>query len=296
MLSRKRSRDDEEEESEQEVEKSIRESVSVESTPERLLNGNKRFRPDDGGAATEARNRVPMLNLGLSLVAHESLEGSNSQLSTSDDSGSDADTSGEDAVSFNDYIALEDHDDSSYVSSEDDEEYDALEFDVAEDEILVDVSTSGDEDSESDGHSNTEHNPQKSLHFLVDDDGKGNWMWDAPTPSVDIEDYLRYVKGLEDEPPLHESHAIDAPSEPLQVLGRNRPLTRTRERLRPTSAGGVEVYKYDEGLEYEARLAREAQVVAEWRKFETKSSGHRTRESLRETKGRRFADGEVEGI
>jgi hypothetical protein len=70
-----------------------------------------------------------------------------------------------------------------------------------------------------------------------------------------------------------------------RILGINRPLVRTRERLRPTPDGGVEAYKFDEGPEYEARLAREAEAAAEWRKVGPQPSGHRTRESLRETKG-----------
>jgi len=88
--------------------------------------------------------------------------------------------------------------------------------------------------------------------------------------------------GLEDEPASDESRSIGGPSGPLRILGLNRPLKRACERLRPTSDGGVEVYKYDEGPEYEARLEREAEVRAEWQQ----SSGHRTRVGLREAKGR----------
>ena len=105
------------------------------------------------------------------------------------------------------------------------------------------------------------------------------------SPSIDIQDDSRYVEELVDEPPSAEPLAID--SGPLRILGFGRPLKRTCERLRPTADGGAEVYKYNEGPEYEARLAREAETFAEWTKFKSESAGHRTRGSLREPKGGR---------
>lgn len=292
--SRKRGRHDDDEESEQEVERSIRVSVGLEGSYESLpRSANKRFRSDVDGTATEATDAAATSNPELAVVRHASLERSSSEPSTSDDGGSVVDTSDEEGthlVPFQEYLAIEDDDDDddSYIPLDDDDEHDTLQFDVAEDMIVIALNASSDEDSE-DGHSNSEHKPQQSLHFLIDEEGKGSWMLNAPrsrSPSLDIQGYFKYAEELEEEPPSHEYRAIDDPSQvgPPRILGFCRPLKRTRERLRPTSEGGVEVYKYDEGPEYEARLAKDAEVFAEWKKFEPESSGHRTRQSSRETK------------
>ncbi|KAF9466815.1 hypothetical protein BDZ94DRAFT_1250843 [Collybia nuda] len=53
---------------------------------------------------------------------------------------------------------------------------------------------------------------------------------------------------------------------------RPRGLTRARERLRPTASGDVEAYNYDEGSDYEHRLAREAQTLAAWRRYDAPRS------------------------
>ena len=145
---------------------------------------------------------------------------------------------------------------------DDDEDIDTLESDVEEDKIDLSATASVDEDRDGEGS----HSSYFRYVTQLEGEGEG-----APSPSA--------------EP--HEPLAID--SGPLRVLGFNRPLKRTRERLRPTSCGSAEVYKYDEGPEYEARLAREAEVLAEWKKHE--SAGHdqrtRTRGSLRDRrKGR----------
>ncbi|KAF5387052.1 hypothetical protein D9615_001820 [Tricholomella constricta] len=104
------------------------------------------------------------------------------------------------------------------------------------------------------------------------------WMWRKPEtaiPSLDLDDYRRYREGRQQALPLATSspRRSVAGSSALPLIGgsRNRPLTRSRERIRPTEDGGVEVYNYDKGPEYEARLAREAEIVEAWRKFKPRS-------------------------
>jgi hypothetical protein len=285
--SRKRDKPDDDEESEQEVENSVRLSMGLESSYESLpRSANKKFRCDVDGSSPEATRSSPV----LTLVRHPSLAYSSSESSASNDSHNAVDTSDEEGtalVPFKEFPPLEDddEDDESYVSSDDDDDDDTLESDVAEDKI--DLGACVDEDRE-DSHSNPEEELRKQLHFRIDEEGKGSWMWDTSrsrSPSIDIEDYFRSVEEVVDEPPSHGPLAID--SGPPRILGFGRALKRTRERLRPTPDGGAEVYKYDEGPEYQARLARDAEVFAEWKKFGSESAGHRTRGSLRERKGER---------
>jgi hypothetical protein len=273
--SRKRDRsdgDDDDEESEQEVERSIRSSGDLGRSHGR--SPNKRSRSDVNGA----REVTPSPSPQMALVRYASVERSSPKPSASDsevEASSEADPT---LVFFKDYMALEYDDDDSYMPSDDDDdddnEPDLLEFDVTEDEIVVDASTTSDKDSEC-RESNTQHELRKSLHFLVNEEGKGTWTWGTPrssSPGLDIEDYLRCVEGLEDEPLSDEACATGGPSAPPLLLGYCRPLKRTRERLRPISDGGVEVYKYDEGPEYEARLARDAEIISEWKKLNAQRS------------------------
>lgn len=288
----KRHRADDGEESEEEVERSMRASVGLESSHENLSrNAYKRPRSDAGSDASPTSND----QLPLILHAHlrRSTETSASDVDSQGSDGSDGEAT--ELVPFLDYEALDDDEDEndSFVPSDDDE-MDSLEVDVAEDEIAIHADcTSSDEDQEG-GHSNSAHDLRTILRFAIDEEGKGSWMWDAPrsrSPSPDIADYHKFVEGLADEPPSHDSRSTDGT---LRILGFNRPLKRANQRLRPKVGGGVEIYKYDEGPEFQERLAREAEVIAEWKKVGTRTSGHRTRESLRETtgEGQTLSDGE----
>ena len=274
----KRRRADDGEESEEEVERSMRASVGLESGHENLSrNAYKRPRPDAGSdAALTSNDQLPV-------VLHAYHRRSSSESSASDDGSHGSDEETTELVPFLEYEALDDDDDDDSFVPSDDDEPDSLEVDVVEDEIAIhDDCTSSDEDQEG-GHSNSEHDLRTILRFAIDEEGKGSWMWDAPrsrSPSLDIADYHKFVEGLANEPQSRSNGAT------LQILGFNRPLKRTSERLRPGARGGVEIYKYDEGPEFQERLAREAEVVAEWKKVETRTeseSGHRARGSLRET-------------
>jgi hypothetical protein len=279
---------EDDDESEQEVERSITVSTSLETGL--LTHGNKRLRSDEAAASLEALDAASMPSDKLALVPHVPAE------SSSSGTGGPVNTSEKDGTPFVlcNYTPEEDDHDESYLPS-DDEDYDTLESDVTEDEIVVDDDgASSDSDSDG-GHSNSVVKSRQSLYYVIDDEGTGNWLWDAPS-SRSLEHRLD-VGFQTDLEPLDSVYPRSKDGSPMlgRVLGINRPLVRARERLRPTPDGGVEAYKFDEGPEYEARLAREAETTAEWRKSGPQPSGHRTRESLRETKeikGRSLAGGE----
>lgn len=70
------------------------------------------------------------------------------------------------------------------------------------------------------------------------------------------------------------------PPVPQPPIGQARPLARANERIRPTVSGGCEIYTYNEGPEYEARLEREAQILRQWRMYEEPSSGYPFRDEF----------------
>lgn len=124
-----------------------------------------------------------------------------------------------------------------------------------------------DGDFEDDGTGDSEDDDEEELDELQLEDEVVDLYDDSAYSSFDHQSFERSPSPWYSPGP--SSPAVPGPSNTRQGP---RPVTRARERLRPTASGGVEAYIFDEGPEYELRLAHEAEVIAAWRRYKARGS------------------------